>query len=497
MKKESLWLKTSSMPKFPKLAGEIEVDVLIVGGGITGISTAYLLKRAGCRVAIVDQADIGGGETGHTTAHLTFVTDARLSELAKNIGKPRAQAFWSAGLGAMRQIQQTAEDLRIDCELRQVPGYLFAAPDKDTTKEREDLEADALLAGELGFDADFLPEDPVFRRPAIRFPNQSKFHPLKYLQALVQEIPGEGSHIFCQTSGSDIDGDKHELRTDRGVIHYDAIVAATHVPIQGERGTLGAALFQTKLAAYSTYAIEAGIDDIPESLFWDTNDPYLYFRFDRRDGNCSVIIGGEDHKTGQEGNTEACYDRLETTLKERFPSARPHHRWSGQVLETPDGLPFIGEVGPRQYIATGFSGNGMTLGTFSAMMIRDLITGKSNWWTEIFSPQRKPLSDIGEYLRENKDFPAHLIKDYLKAPAPLDDIRRHSGAIVKIDGKKRAVYCDEHGNHTILSPVCPHMGCIVGWNEAEKTWDCPCHGSRFGAKGDLIAGPAESNLKSV
>ena len=276
------------------------------------------------------------------------------------------------------------------------------------------------------------------------------------------------------------------------------MVAATHVPIQGARGTFAAALFQTKLASYSTYAIGAENEPVPEALFWDTDDPYHYWRFDRGRGESGfAIVGGEDHKTGQQPDTEGCYENLEKLLREKIRGAKPTHRWSGQVVETPDGLPFIGEVAERQFLATGFSGNGITLGTFSAMMIRDAIAGHPEPWTEVFDPHRKRAAALGRYLSENKDFPVHFVKDHLAATTRLEDVRRTTGAIVAIDGKKCAVYCDEHGKRTILSATCPHMGCIVKWNGAEKTWDCPCHGSRFTSSGDLMAGPAESGLGAV
>jgi glycine/D-amino acid oxidase-like deaminating enzyme/nitrite reductase/ring-hydroxylating ferredoxin subunit len=497
MKKQSLWTDTVLPKDFPQLKGQMEVDVLVVGGGITGLTTAYLLKQAGIRVAVVDQKKIGSGETSHTTAHLTFVTDARLHELASRLGRKAAQAFWGAGHLAMRQIEDIASELKIDCELKRVPGYLFAAIGKDTEKEIESLQHDALLSDGFGFDAEFVESDPLFQRPAVRFPNQLKFHPLKYVNAIATALSGDGCHVFSETSGSNIDSKKHELRTDAGAIAYDAVVAATHVPIQGERGTFGAAAFQTKLAAYSTYALEAQIQSTAESLFWDTNDPYLYFRFDSRDRGSSVIIGGEDHKTGQEEETESRYERLKKTLEKSFPTARLKHRWSGQVLETPDGLPYIGEVDEHQFLATGFSGNGMTLGTFSAILIRDLITGKSSPWTELFAPNRKSILGTWDYILENKDFLTYFIKDRLRPAGPLEKLKRCSGDVVTIDGKKRAVYCDEHGKRTVLSPICPHMGCIVAWNDAERTWDCPCHGSRFSPTGELVAGPAESNLQAA
>ncbi|HEY5742928.1 MAG TPA: FAD-dependent oxidoreductase [Terrimicrobiaceae bacterium] len=494
MKKQSLWLDAAAPPQFPQPKGLIKVDVLVVGGGITGLTTGYLLKQAGRSVAIVDQKSIGGGETSHTTAHITFVTDARLHELVSRLGAKEAQALWGAGHRAMRQIEKTVHELKVDCELKRIPGYLFAAVDKDSATESKSLQEDTLLANEYGFDAAFMPSDPLFNRPAVRFPNQLKFHPLKYVNALAKAIVGDDCHVFSETSGSNVDSENHELHTADGTISYDSVVAATHVPIQGERGTFGAALFQTKLAGYSTYALEAEIKPMTESLYWDTNDPYLYLRFDQRGDSSFVIIGGEDHKTGQAENTEARYQTLEKILRTTFPTAKLKHRWSGQVVETTDGLPYIGEVGPGQYLATGFSGNGMTLGTFSGMLIRDLITGKSNPWTGLFSPNRKSVSGTWDYVRENKDFLAYFVKDWLEPSSPLEEIKRNNGGVFKIAGKKRAIYCNAKGKRTVLSPVCPHMGCIVAWNDAEKTWDCPCHGSRFTATGELIAGPAESNL---
>ena len=310
-----------------------------------------------------------------------------------------------------------------------MPGYLFAAIGKDTEKEIESLQHDALLSDGFGFDAEFVESDPLFQRPAVRFPNQLKFHPLKYVNAIATALPGDGCHVFSETSGSNIDSEKHELQTDAGAITYETVVAATHVPIQGERGTFGAALFQTKLAAYSTYALEAEIPSTAESLFWDTNDPYLYFRFDSRDRGSSVIIGGEDHKTGQEEETESRYERLKKTLEKTFPTARLKHRWSGQVLETPDGLPYIGEVAEHQFLASGFSGNGMTLGTFSAMLIRDLITGQSSPWIELFAPNRKSISGTWDYVLENKDFLTYFIKDRLRPGDQLEKLKRCSGDV--------------------------------------------------------------------
>jgi glycine/D-amino acid oxidase-like deaminating enzyme/nitrite reductase/ring-hydroxylating ferredoxin subunit len=498
MTSKPTWEESLAPPDFEKPAGRIQVDALVIGGGITGVTTASLLKQAGCKVALVDLHRIGGGETAHTTAHVTCVTDTRLAELVSSLGKAEAQALWDAGDRAMQQIEAMAAEYAIECELRRVPGYLFAAEGKELDAERKSLKQDAGLAAEMGFDANYIESAPLFQRPAVRFANQLKFHPLKYLFGLARTLPGDGCHVFEGTDGTRLDEKKRQLRMPGGAIAYDALIVATHVPLQGHRGALAAALFQTKLAAYSTYAIEARVDAMHEALFWDTNDPYLYLRIDKHPRGTRVILGGEDHKTGQEPDTEARYAKLGQTLRKIFPEAEPERRWSGQVIETPDGLPYIGEAGERQFLATGFSGNGMTLGTFSAMLIADLVAGRKNAWTELFDPHRKRLAGTWEYLRENKDFPACFIKDHLSpVHESISDLSPGEAGLVKVDGKKYAVHMDANGECTALSPVCPHMGCIVGWNAAEKTWDCPCHGSRFTATGDLIAGPAEKGLEKV
>lgn len=497
MNTESFWLEAAA-PKLPPPTGDVNVDVLIVGGGITGITLGYLLKKAGKTVAIADKQDILQGETAHTTSHLTYVTDTRLNELVSRHGRQGAEAFWRAGWTAMQHIERIVSDLSISCDLKSAPGYLFAATDKDGPEERRSLEEDARLATEFGFDTEMV-DDPLFHRPAIRFPNQLKFHPLKYGYALAKAIPGDGSHVFAKTDGSGIDAEKRELKTANGTIRFQTLVAATNMPIQGLWNTASAALFQTKLAAYSTYAIAAEIPSPPvaDSLFWDTNDPYYYWRFDHRSDGDILILGGEDHKTGQVVDTTARYEKLESILKTTLPGARVLARWSGQVVETPDGLPYIGQVTDGQYVATGYSGNGITLGTFAAILLRDLITGKSNAWAELFDPRRKRLGAAWEYIKENKDYPWHMACDWLAPAGSPEDVARGTGDVVRIDGKRRALYVDEHGKKTALSPVCPHMGCIVHWNNAEKTWDCPCHGSRFTATGAVMAGPAESDLEKV
>ena len=496
------WLDTAKIKTFPALAEDLTVDILVVGGGITGLTTAYLLKEAGLTVALAERDHLAMVDTGHTTAHLTHVTDLRLREMVKNFGKDHAQATWDAGVAAIDQIEELVRREKIECEFTRVPGYLHAPASGGRRDERESFREDAALANELGFDATYLDSVPKMQTPGVRFANQAKFHPRKYLAALAAAIPGKGSNVFEETEISKFASENHRAKANSHWINYSRVVLATHNPLVGEAGMASATLFQTKLALYTSYAIGAKLPrgGVPIASFWDTNDPYNYLRVDRRPDFDYAIFGGEDHKTGQVADTETCFRRLEDSLKELLPNAEIDHRWSGQVIETNDGLPFIGENAEGQFLGTGFSGNGMTFGTVTAMMARDWATGVTNPWAELFDVDRKKIKGgAWDYLRENKDYPYYLIKTRF-AEAEADSVRAlqpGEGKIIKSKAGKIAAHRDADGNVTKHSAVCTHLGCIVRWNQAEETWDCPCHGSRFDPAGKVISGPAETPLASV
>ena len=496
----SYWMDSGPMPVFPALDRNITVDVAVIGGGITGITAAYLLKKAGRTVALIDRRRFASVDTGHTTAHVTYVTDSRLSDLEKNFGRDHAVAVWDAGRAAQWQIESIVDDEGIDCDFRWTSGWLHAKLDGSDERDIAALRDEARLASELGFTATFVERVPFVNKPGIEFEGQALFHPRKYLRALLETLAGDGSYVCENTNADEVQDNPLVVATEGGRITCRYVVLATHNPLIGKSTIASATLFQTKLALYSSYAIGGKVPPgmIPEGSYWDTSDPYYYLRVHSQRDHDYAIFGGEDHKTGQVDDPNQCYARLEKRLRAMTPSIEITHRWSGQVIETNDGLPFIGETSERQFAATGYAGNGMTFGTLAGMMACDAVLGRPNPWADLFDPSRKKMrGGLWDYIRENKDYPYYLIRDRFAGAAgrSLRALRRGEGKILDLDGERVAAYRNKEGHVTRLSPICTHMGCVVEWNRAESTWDCPCHGSRFEATGKVFAGPAESPLE--
>jgi glycine/D-amino acid oxidase-like deaminating enzyme/nitrite reductase/ring-hydroxylating ferredoxin subunit len=502
MNTDSYWQTSAKLPEFPSLTNDLEVDVVIIGAGLTGITAAHLLKRAGAKVALIERARCAGADTGHTTAHLTYVTDYRLNRLVKTFGRDGAKAFWEAGSAAIDQIHDIAKETAKDSEFKWVSGYLHASLKETDKKDRESLEEDAQLAKELGFNAEFLEMVPYANLPGVQFKSQAKFHPYKYLASLLQTIPGDGSYVFENTEASEIEEKPLAVHAGKFKIKCSYLMIATHTPLLGKTGMLKGTLFQSKLALYTSYVLGAKLPagTLPEALFWDTTDPYYYSRVDHRGNHDYIIFGGEDVKTGQEDDPEKVFGRLRERLQKMLPQAEVQHRWLGQVVETNDGLPFIGENEGQQFVATGFCGNGFTLGTLSAVMVRDRYLGRKNPWFDLFAVNRSKFhGGTWRYLKENADYPYYMVRDRLARAEgkSLDDLKFGEGKILNLDGKKVAAYRSEDGKVSLCSPVCTHLKCIVHWNDADKTWDCPCHGSRFKPEGEVFSGPAEDPLEKI
>jgi Rieske Fe-S protein len=342
---------------------------------------------------------------------------------------------------------------------------------------------------------------PLVNRYGVKFLHQAKFNPLKYLNALLSVIPGDGSYVFENTEAEEIIDKPMAVKVGKHLIRCSYLVLASHTPLMGRSKLASATLFQSKLFLYTSYAVGAKIPHnfAKEASYWDTGEPYNYLRIDRSRSNDYAILGGEDHKTGQLKNTEVAYHHLETCLKKLIPAAMIEARWSGQVIATPDGLPYIGETAESQFAATGFAGNGMTFGTLAAIMATDAFHRRQNPWQKLFDVHRKHFSDAWRYAQENKDYPYYMLRDWFSSAEgkSLKSLGRKEGKILQLKGKKVAAFRDEHGKVTLCSPICTHLKCIVEWNTAEKTWDCPCHGSRFSPTGDVLSGPAEAPLGKI
>jgi glycine/D-amino acid oxidase-like deaminating enzyme/Rieske Fe-S protein len=499
----SYWFSGADFPRHPPLDRNLRTDVVVVGAGITGITAAYLLKKAGLRVVVLDRRRIASGDTGYTTSHLTCVTDVTLAKLAKSFGKDHARAVWDAGLAAIWQISECIDAERISCGFSWLPGYLFPPLDRQVKdSDFEELKEEVRIGEELGFDCHFVDNLPFVDRPAVEFPDQARIHPLRYLKGLVQAVHGGGCAIYEETNVDEITDEPLTVIAGAHRVTCDHVVIATHNPIVGKASLIKATLLQTKLALYSSYVVagQAEPGSVPDAMFWETASPYKYLRLERRRDHDLVILGGEDHKTGQVSDTTARYERLERVVSELVPSVKLTHRWSGQVIETNDGLPFIGEISPGQFLSTGYNGNGITFGTLGAMMACDAITGRENPWAELFNVGRTKIrGGLWDYLKENKDYPYYLIRDRFAGAEGKSTrtLRRGAGKLLDLYGQRVAAFRHENGTVTMLSPTCTHMGCHVQWNEAESTWDCPCHGSRFTPTGDVLAGPAEKPLEEI
>ncbi|HEX6159654.1 MAG TPA: FAD-dependent oxidoreductase [Thermoanaerobaculia bacterium] len=491
----SLWNATTPVsPATQRLSGDVHVDVAIIGAGITGLTAAVLLEERGRSVAVLEKEGVAAGETGNTTAHITEAVDARYHYLRRTFGKDEARQIAQASHAAMEKIAELVGKYSIDCRFRRVPGYLYTEKRKYIAQVKNEVSA----AQEAGLDVRWQGEVPLPfpTRGAAVFANQAQFHPGLYAAALAARVP----RIFTNTPVTSITpGEPCVVETPHGKVFARAVLQATNVPIAGFQTV------HTKAAAWRTYAIaflmEGDPADHPEGLFWDTADPYHYTRWQETGEGTYMIVGGEDHKVGDEEDTEACFERLRQYVREQFGVHPERYRWSGQIIEPHDGLPFIGGHGPL-YISTGYSGQGMTMGTLGAMLCTDLITGVENPLAALVDPMRVHVrGSVREFLAQNLGFAAQVVSDRLTAhdveSTDPFDVKSGEGKIVAVDGRKVACYRDEAGTLHAVSPVCTHMRCDVAFNAAERTWDCPCHGSRFTPDGEVLNGPAKLPLEKI
>jgi glycine/D-amino acid oxidase-like deaminating enzyme/nitrite reductase/ring-hydroxylating ferredoxin subunit len=494
---ESVWSATAKMPIYSSLRDNVHADVCIVGAGIAGLTTAYLLTQAGKSVAILDDGELAGGMTSVTTAHLMNAIDDRYFEIERLHGADGARLAAESHTAAIDRIEAVIRKERIQCDFERLNGYLILSPGQS----EEILERELAAAKRAGLQdvarIDRAPLEPFDTGPCLRFPGQAQFHPLKYLAGMAKAIQRDGGLIFTHSHADLIEGGTPaRITVGKRMVTADSVVVATNAPIND------LVAIHTKQAPYMSYVIGARVPRgaIARALYWDTQESYHYVRLYGISGEHEIlIVGGEDHKSGQADDTADRHSRLETWARDRFPQMEQiEFVWAGQVMETIDGLAFIGRNPldkDNVFVATGDSGMGMTHGTIAGILLTDLILGRENRWATLYDPSRKTLRAAGEYFRETANMAAQFA-DWLKAGevGSADEIARDGGAVFRRGMKVIAGYRDEHGVLHELSAACNHLGCMVHWNASEKTWDCPCHGSRFDKLGKVINGPANRDL---
>jgi glycine/D-amino acid oxidase-like deaminating enzyme/nitrite reductase/ring-hydroxylating ferredoxin subunit len=496
----SIWMSTP-LPRFAPLAGDRQVDVAVIGAGITGITTAWLLKRRGRRVAVIEAAEVGSGETSRTSAHLTAVLDGRLSRLASRFGRDNAVVAVRAHQAAIDWIDTTARALGIDCDFQRVPGFLYCddeacRPDGEDGRSLLDAEADA--AQMLGLQVRRVPSAPLpfATGPALRFEQQAQFHPRRYLRGLVDALASDGCEVFERTRVLSVeDGEPCRVETERGTVTANAVVVASHVPVVNK------VFLHTKLEPMRSYlmAVSTG-QPHPEGLFWDLASPYHYWRNVHLDGQDLMLVGGGDHKVGEIEDTEGAFRELEAYVRQRLGRANVSARWSGQIIEPVDGLAYVGRnsMSTHVFVATGYSGNGLTGATAAAMILCDEVDGSAHPWSDLFAATRvKPVAGARAFMRQNASAARHLVTDRFRTLTPdlVASLPAGGGQVVEYKGEKLAVYREPSGALRALSAVCTHLGCQVTWNNAEQSWDCPCHGSRYAPDGAVVNGPAVRPLE--
>jgi len=473
-------------------------DVIIAGGGVTGIATALQLQKAGKRCLIAEAHNICFGTTGGTTAHLNTFFDTTYDQIKKDFGEDAVQLVASATNKALDLYKSNIEEYSIDCGYEQKDGYVFSQDDKQT--EQLDKMYNASVSG--GVDISYTDRIPIpveFQK-AVVYHEQAQVHPTRYVYALAKAFEEAGGVLLQNCSVEDVVEVEGSVvvQTSLGGVQASYLIYATHIPP-------GINLLHFRCAPYRSYAIAVKLegDEYPEGLSYDMYDPYHYYRTQEIDGEKYLIVGGEDHKTAHEKNTDSCFNHLEAHVRKYFPVKKVAFKWSSQFFEPSDGLAYIGLLPGSSgniLVATGYSGNGMTYSHIAALLLRDLITKKENAYAALFNPNRiKPVAGFTSFVKENADVVAQFVGKRVSAGKlkQLAELAPGEAKLVKYEGETLAIYKDETGQVHALNPVCTHAKCVVGWNSAEKSWDCPCHGARYSINGEVLTGPARKGLEIV
>lgn len=495
----SCWFDIA-MPKTDRLNETIMTDVCVVGGGIAGLTTAYLLLKEGKSVCILEDFELGSGQTGRTTAQFSPVLGHRYFELERFHDEKGAFLIAESHCAAISKVQSIVKNENIDCDFEFVDGYLFSELEENEDELYEEITAVHKAGLTQVRLVEQTPIESFYSGLALKFPKQVQLHPLKYVKGLADAILKLGGRIYTRTHAMEMKGGPEAfVKTSEGhIVNAEAIVVATNSPINDT------VAIHTKQAPYRTYVVAYEIEKgyVPKGLYWDNAEPYHYVRTATLNDKEILIVGGEDHKTGQELHPAVHFERLEHWARERFPKVGSLvYRWSGQVMESIDGIGFLGRNPMDEdnvFVISGDSGNGMTNATIGAMIITDQIMYRENPWESVYNPSRIHFSSLGNFLKENINVAAQYGNYFAgKELDEIENIQRGEGAIVRDGLTQIAAYKSLDGRVDIKSAVCPHLGGIVAWNSVEKTWDCPCHGSRFSCHGHVLEGPAVKDLAPV
>ncbi|MFZ5354494.1 MAG: FAD-dependent oxidoreductase [Bacillota bacterium] len=491
---QSYWMASTEETSYPALEADINVDTAIIGGGMVGITTGFLLKKEGMKVAVIEADRIVQGTTAHTTAKITSQHKLIYDKIKSNYGMELARQYADANETAIRFMSELIQQKNIECDFNNQPAFVYTQSDEYVEK----IQKEADTASKLGIDAVYTDDIPLpFKvKAALKFSGQAQFHPRKYLLALAKDIPGDGSHIFEQSRVVDLqEGNPAVVITDKGKkVTAKYVIIASHFPCYD-----GLGMYFARIYPYRSYAVGfLAKKQFPGGMYISAEHPTRSLRFQPYEGSEMIIAAGEHHKTGHGTNLRSHYENLIQFADSSYGVEEVLYRWSKQDYQTMDGIPYVGHLTsgkPNLFVATGFDKWGMTNSTVSAIMFRDLIVKGENPWTEVYNPSRANITaSAATFIKENADVAVQLVSGKLQSLPEGIDIKNGEAKVVQGSGQRLGAYRDEKGVLHVVDTTCTHMGCELQWNDAERSWDCPCHGSRFTYEGEVVEGPAFNPL---
>ncbi|WP_245602265.1 FAD-dependent oxidoreductase [Peribacillus kribbensis] len=500
VKPEPYWRVSSQIQSFPPLNENIETDIAIVGGGITGITAAYLLLKEGRRVTLIDADNILNGITAHTTAKISAQHSLIYATLIEQHGEENAKLYYEANQAALEFIRNLVSEQDISCDFSNEDAYVFTESSEYLPKLQDEIRA----YEKLGIDGTFADKTPLSFpvKGAVVMKNQAQFHPLKYLSHLVDEIVQMGGNIYENTTAGDIKKGpplKIALKNEnKNEITCNHVLICSHYPFYSKEGK-----YFTRLSQERSYVIAVKTEkEFPGGMYINAEKPTRSLRYTMIDGEKAVLFGGDGHKTGQDLDTKDYYEELVPYAEKTYGIKDIPYRWSAQDIHTLDGVPYIGKLTEdydNVFVATGYAKWGMTNGTNAALLMRDMVMGRDNPYEQVFTPQRfKANPSIKNFIKDNADVAKHFVEGKLDKPNhTLEDVGVDEAKVVEVNGQRAGAYRDQNGRLHLVDTTCTHMYCELNWNSGDRSWDCPCHGSRFGVDGEVLEGPAKTPLKKV